>query len=115
MGDFTTRCQESNLSGVVLAVVTITKTYPQVSFEKASDRLQVTVVGCQVRGGTHSSSCPSFTSSSLWGVKLMDDVVIIIIVITLILLLVGSEGDGHQRVERPIRHCSSPQHGALKS
>ena len=94
MGDFTTRCQVSNLSGVVLECSSRCnnyKKYLQVSFEKASDRLQVTVVGCQVRGGTHSSSCPSFTSSSLWGVKLMDDVVIIIIVITLILLLVGSD------------------------
>ena len=41
------------------------KKYPQVSFEKVSDRLQVTVVGCQVRGGTHFSSCPLSTSSSL--------------------------------------------------
>ena len=55
----------------------------------------------------------------------MDDVVIIVIGITRILLpigseslnllFVGSEGDGRQRVERPIRHCSSSQHGALKS
>ena len=41
------------------------KKYPQVSFEKVSDRLQVTVVGCQVRGGARSSSCPLSTSSYL--------------------------------------------------